>query len=326
MGAFVRTLHFSASLLRCISLLNVLGGGFENLSATLPVEPIKAFNSPPLCCLFCWPCCKRRVTREDIRILVFAMRQFAFVAPLLTLLDLLTTERGRTKHDARSIIVLVLIMCTSMPAMWGFNAMSGLIAPIVQELHKEHAAVGIGKFVNAHLIIGKTVDLILRLALKENYVTGRWSLPHEEWAAMISGLVLCIVELLLALLGMQLFPWDERMYPTSCDRESGGLPLDTIVLLQLNGIRTHEWAVFRNHGLGNKESSDGCRVDNKVLEARGQHLTYGKSEDLAPEAPKTHSLPAETRVPGQMGLAEEAAEVIHQPSCSTVSSVPMETE
>eukprot|EP00419_Tripos_fusus_P084410 CAMPEP_0172865414 /NCGR_PEP_ID=MMETSP1075-20121228/81392_1 /TAXON_ID=2916 /ORGANISM="Ceratium fusus, Strain PA161109" /LENGTH=387 /DNA_ID=CAMNT_0013714441 /DNA_START=63 /DNA_END=1226 /DNA_ORIENTATION=- len=265
---FIRILHFSASLFKCVSLINVLGGGSENLRATLPKEPIKVFNAPPLCCLFCWPCCKRRVSREDLRIMVFAIRQFAFLAPLLTLLDILNTERRRPEDDARSISVLVLILCTTMPAMWGFNALNGLLAPMVQELHNEHAAVGIGKFVNLHMVVGKILDIVLRLAVKENYDTRKWSLPQNEWATMISGLVLCVVELILALLGMRLFPWDERMYPTSCSKSGGEFPLDTLALLQLNGVRTEEWKVFENLKPGNTASSDGAQV---------QQVTVGKA-------------------------------------------------
>jgi len=314
--AFVRILHFSASLFRCVSLFNVLGGGVENLRAALPEEPIKAFNASPLCCFFCWPCCRRHVTREDIRILVFAMKQFAVIAPLLALLDLVNTERRRSEDDARSVILLILVACTSMAAMWGFNAMSGLVAPIVQELHKEHAAVGMGKFVNAHLIVGKLTDLILRLALKENYVTSSWSLPREEWAAMVSGFVLCIVELLLALLGMRLFPWDERMYPASCDRELGGLPLDTIALLQLNGIRTEEWPVFKNHSFGNNKEEIG---------AHGPLMTYGKSQDAAPQAPETHSLPTK-ETPAMSRVWDAASGERTSDSSSVRSSVLMDTE
>jgi len=319
--AFIRILHFSASLFKCVSLFNVLAGGFDILRAALPEEPIKAFNAPPLCCFFWWPCCKRRVKREDIRTLVVAIRQFAFFAPVFALMDLLNTERGRTEVDFRSIVVLIFVTCTSMIAMWGFNALSSLIAPTVQELHKEYAAVGMGKFVNAHMIVGKIVDMILRLAVRAHYVTPRWSLPDEQWAAMISGLVLCIVELLLALLGMRLFPWDERMYPTSCDRESGGLPLDTIALLQLNGIRTDEWAVFRNLGNCNKESSEHNVQDAKVLNAHGLQVTYGRSKDSAPKAPETHSLPAQARVMEQVALVQEAAGEKQQPSDSTVQAI-----
>jgi len=317
--SFVRMLHFSASLFKCVSLLNVLGGGFENLRAALPKEPIKAFAAPPLCCFFFWPCCKFRVTRDHVRILIFAMKQFAFLAPTLTLLDLLNTERRRPSADWRSIVLLVLMTGTSMPAMWGFNAMSGLIAPIVQGLHNEYSAVGIGKFVNAHMLVGKIVDMILRLVVKKDYVAARWTLPSHEWAAMISGLILCIVELLLALLAIRLFPWDERMYPTSCDRESGCLPLDTMALLQLNGIRTEEWAVFRNYGPGNtgmlndgsitNESFNSSYTttgeDQKVLSATGLYVTYGKpkSDDVEHEAPKEQSMPTEV----QGGLPAEAS-------------------
>lgn len=82
---------------------------------------------------------------------------------------------------------------------------------------------------------------------------------------------------------------------------SAVMPLDTLALLQLNGIRTDEWPVLKNYGLGNKESSDGNVdgnkessdgnvEDTKVQEAAGMQETCGISQDSSAHKPSDSAI------------------------------------
>jgi len=242
--SFIRTLHFSTSIQKCVYLFHVLAGGGDNLRESLPTYPIKAFNAPPLCCIFCWPCCKRPLSLpRDTQILIVALKQFAFTAPVITLVDILVSARAAASGSADTLdrVVLVLVTVCSMTAMWAFNALSGLIAPIVQRLQREYPAVGMGKFVGIHMLAGKIIDLILVLVMRQLDVKSCIDDAHL-FGTMFSGFIIGIVALALAAVGPQLFPWSEVMY---APRNESGLPPDTIALLQLNGVRTEEWPALR---------------------------------------------------------------------------------
>jgi len=237
--SFIRTLHFSSSITKCIYLFHVLAGGDAHLKASLPTYPMKAFNAPPLCCIFCWPCCKRPVAvPRDIMILIFALKQFAYLAPVITLVDILVSIRKANADADVNLdkVVTVLLTASSMTAMWAFNSLRGLIAPIVERLHGEYRAVHMGSFVGFHMLAGKIIDLLLILLM--------WVLDLESclgghsFATMISGFLVVMVSFVLALKGPQMFPWNEAMYPP---RSENSLPPDTVAVLQLHGVVTHEW-------------------------------------------------------------------------------------
>lgn len=238
--AFIRTLHFSVSIMKCIFLFHILAGGDDCIGAMLPKSPVKAFNAPPLCCIFCWPCCKRPLRKpRDIQIFLLAIKQFTICAPVITLVDILVKERasGGKTDNIMDRVVFLLVASSSMTAMWAFNALSGLIAPIVQQLRREYPAPSMRKFVTIHMLAGKIIDLLVVLAMQRLHGT----LCVKDWrpfASMMSGFLVVIVSFVLAAVGPQMFPWCEAMYRP---RDEQGLPQDLIPLLQLNGVNTHEW-------------------------------------------------------------------------------------
>jgi len=242
--SFIRTLHFSTSIHKCVGIFHVLAGGHDHLKEALPTYPVKAFNAPPLCCIFCWPCCKRPLSLpRDIQILIIALRQFAVTAPVITLVDILVSGRAAASGSSNTLdtVVFVLVTICSMTATWAFNALSGLLAPIVQRLNREYPAVGMGKFVGIHMLAGKIIDLIVVLVMRNTDIGCRVEDPHL-FGTMFSGFIVGVVVFALAAVGPRLFPWSQAMYPP---RDEAGFPPDTIALLQLNGVRTDEWPARR---------------------------------------------------------------------------------
>ncbi|CAK0801424.1 unnamed protein product [Prorocentrum cordatum] len=99
------------------------------------------------------------------------------------------------------------------------------------------------------MVSSKLVEMLLTLFfLSDTFL--KWSIelpetrigPPDQLATLVSGCYLCVVELLLAVLGLRAFDVSEQVYPTP--DLTAGYPLDMVAQLQLCGVRQGAYALL----------------------------------------------------------------------------------
>mmetsp|Transcript_30898 Transcript_30898/g.98561 ORF Transcript_30898/g.98561 Transcript_30898/m.98561 type:complete len:386 (-) Transcript_30898:138-1295(-) len=279
--SFIRTVLFAWSAWRLMQLMFILGGGATWILAALPKEPVRAFAQPPCCCLRCPVTLQKELCCgwKPIRWMIFGVRQFTVVAPLLGLLDIMNKTRN-PDDDTKKWPLTIAMLIGTIICSWSYKAFTALVAPIVHKFNPTHKTNLMVFFIQGHMILCKLPDLIINLALREPYHNnGHWTMPRDYYAAILSGWVICIVELLLALVARKMLTAD--MYPTEPDLENG-IPLDMLATLEMNGVDTKAWSqltAFR------RDETQRDRAYSGAMEMEVTHpaaATMGKTTESAP--------------------------------------------
>merc|ERR1711948_98882 len=98
---------------------------------------------------------------------------------------------------------------------------------------------GMTNFVIIQMLQSKLLGVVISLAVTQDLTTPSWTMPQEQWALIVQGFAVCVVQMLLAFFGKKSFLATEIMYPP-VDYKAG-FPPDAVALLDMNGIDPVEW-------------------------------------------------------------------------------------
>jgi hypothetical protein len=164
------------------------------------------------------------------------VKQFVIFGPFLGLIHIVCHER----FGAESLTVKVLFILIAITSMWNFWCFNNLVALIRPVMERSAPTLRVGvfsKFVFLHIILNTGPDAILGFLVKNGYRYGDdWEVTAHTWATIISGFILCVLELPLAMMGQRAFHNDEEMYPAHDPSDHNAVPLDTMAVLEFNGL------------------------------------------------------------------------------------------
>lgn len=258
--AFIRIVWFSKAILKILKLFFIRAHGVEFMNQALsqagPMRP----KAPPFCCIFAWPCCAHPITvRDECHpwSLGFHRRgiyAFTVLGPCVALLNIVLKNLAQSTQgqDNRIATMTGISSFYSAWSVWCYRNMAEFTGPIIEKELKKRGDTsfnpGEANFVTLHYLMGHMVELVLSLTLRQHSNgANSWCMPQTTMAIMANGFITCVLEFLLALQAVKLFPHNEGSYPPLDNSSEGrhkGLPLDSAVLLQMNGVPTWRWEIF----------------------------------------------------------------------------------
>lgn len=276
--AFIRTVVFAWTAWRTMQLLYILGGGASYSSAVAPKEPVRAFAKPPCCCCVC------KVThfkpficgQHPLRVMVFGVWQFMLIAPTIGLLDLL--YKMIAPYDtSKQLPLTIILLISTLTCSWNYRSFIEFFDVVIKQNNPGLKGKQIAMFVQMQVIISKLLDMILDLALAKPYDNGHWKMPRGDYAGIISGWIMCVIELVLMVHACRALP--VNMYPPQPNYETG-IPLDFVAMMELSGIRPSDWNRLKEF---NTLVSGRDHAHSDVMELDDTHpaaSTLGKSDDM----------------------------------------------
>lgn len=245
--SFLRVIFLSQFLSRLVELFFMLAGGRDKINSNLPREPIHLYHAPPCCCCWCYPCCKKVVSKAEIGFMMIGVRMFEIGLPLAGLFDVTVNSflYGKTGDPTvKSELTRAFKMILIIWGMWSLNCILQLQKYALTQNAPEYDTKAIQLFTTSHMFWPNLMELVVPLIITKGARVGNWQINRSNLTNIILGFAICVLELLLASSGDKAYPSSEVMYPPpDC---AGGLPLDTIPLLQLNGVHASKWDVLRN--------------------------------------------------------------------------------
>lgn len=231
--ALVRSVQLAFAMVRLIELLFILNGSQQHIVSRLPKEKRPIFASPPCCFLRC------PVLPElwHLRFFVVGVQQFMFILPLMGILDIYFEHRYADDSAAKKFSGIVVTLST-MFGMWSFKSLLPLITDSIDGL-KGHSLGSMEHFLLFQMLAAKLLEKALPFLVPGDFDGNSWVMPHDIFMHILTGFILCVLQLSLSTLGLQAYVADAAMYPSvNYDTE---LPPDTLATLDMNGVDPHKF-------------------------------------------------------------------------------------
>jgi hypothetical protein len=120
----LRTCYFAYAGKCLIDLFVLMSGGQTKLLENLPSEPIAVWGAPPCCCIFGWPCCKRRVNCFYLQVYMAGVTQFMIFLPFVSVVELY--------YSTAEHVVFAILFAVS--TLWGLWSIKSLMGPVSQAI------------------------------------------------------------------------------------------------------------------------------------------------------------------------------------------------
>jgi len=236
--SFIRTIQLAFAMVRLIELLFILNGTQQHIVSKLPQEPRSIFASPPLCCLRC----SVVPQLSHLRLFVAGVQQFMILLPMMGVLDVYLGHRFADDSLPKKFSSIVVTLST-MLGMWAFKCLLPLLTESVEGL--DQRTVGsMEHFLMFQMMAAKLLEKVLPLVVPGNFTGKSWVMPHDVFIVILTGFILCVLQLSLATLGLQAYVADESMYPkVNFDSD---LPPDTLAALDMSGVDPHKWRLLED--------------------------------------------------------------------------------
>lgn len=275
--SLLRSIQLAFAMVRLIELLFILNGSQQHIVSKLPQEQRPIFASPPCCCLRCpvlpqlW----------HLRFFVIGVQQFMFILPLMGVFDVYLGTRF-DEDSAQKKFSGIVVTVSTMLGMWTFKC----LLPLITEGLDTRSLGSMEHFLLFQMMAAKLLEKVLPLVVPGDFEANSWVMPHDIFMEVLTGFILCVLQLSLATLGLQAYVADETMYP-KVDYDSE-LPPDTLAAVDMSGVDPHKWR----------------RLDNWAVAAAAISAASDSTSAAAGPLLLGHKGPNYRRVEGQKPAAE----------------------
>jgi hypothetical protein len=231
----LRTCYFAYAAKGFIELSVLLAGGQKELLSNLPSEPIAVWGAPPLCCLFGWPCCKRKINSWYLQVYILGMRQFICIVPLVSAFELYYATIANKKSEDMAFVIIFIL--SSLVGLWSTKSLMG---PVAEAITTSGVATMVSHRGHAFLfqmfltkLPDKILEQVIPRVMKSDWQSNEWSMPPGILAIILEGLIVSFGTLALSVYAYR--TTKDITYPSS-DPESLVYQRDSKAILELNGI------------------------------------------------------------------------------------------
>jgi len=239
--ALLRTCQLALSMNVIIELLFILNGSQKHIVAHLPEEPIAVFGKPPLCCIFGWACCAQKVQLWHLRFFVFGLQQFTVILPVVGLIDSFNQSYAESKLFATTDKACgIIVTLSTLFGMWSFKCLLPLMTDSIRTSAASQSKLdAMEQFLLLQMMSSKLMDKLLPLLVKNDLQAEGWTMPNALFLQVLTGFLTCIIQFLLATLGLRAYEAGAGLYPPV--NFATDLPPDTLALLDMDGIDPDRW-------------------------------------------------------------------------------------
>ncbi|CAE7577950.1 unnamed protein product [Symbiodinium sp. KB8] len=239
--ALLRTCQLALSMNVIIELLFILNGSQKQIVAHLPEEPIAVFGKPPLCCIFGWGCCAQKVQLWHLRFFVFGLQQFMVILPVVGLIDSFNQSYAESNLFATTVKACgIIVTVSTLFGMWSFKCLLPLMTDSIRTSAASQSKLdAMEQFLLLQMMSSKLMDKLLPLLVKNDLQAEGWTMPNALFLQVLTGFLTCIIQFLLATLGLRAYEAGAGLYPPV--NFATDLPPDTLALLDMDGIDPDRW-------------------------------------------------------------------------------------
>jgi len=231
--SLLRSIQLAFAMVRLIELLFILNGSQQQIVSKLPREPQRIFATPPFCCL----CCPVLPKLCHLRFFVVGVQQFMLILPVMGVVDVYLGHRFDDDSKQKKLSGIIVTIST-MLGMWAFKSLLPLITQSIDGLDSKSLS-SMEHFLLFQMMAAKLLEKILPFAVPGDFEGTSWIMPHDTFIEILTGFIICVLQLSLSTLGLQAYLADEIMYP-AVDFESD-LPPDTMAALDMSGVDPSKW-------------------------------------------------------------------------------------
>jgi len=236
---FLRQVLCSLALYRLVELFFLFNGGQKTLLKNLPEEPVRAFANPPFCCM----ACSVKVGFGHLRVLMYLLYQMVFLFPVIGIVKLyiVSIYPGEFEQIVLALTIAMLVSC--MFGQYGATCLAKLMegsyttrATSSEGLDASLQASQMAGWVMTQELQGLLTGILTEVGPEPSGA----SMTSQEYIGVIVGFAVCLLQLILAVWGIWVFKSNntELMYPKV---EKSVFPLDSLALLDMNGVSPAEW-------------------------------------------------------------------------------------
>eukprot|EP00438_Fugacium_kawagutii_P003439 Skav200192 [mRNA] locus=scaffold2383:233406:235692:+ [translate_table: standard] len=136
-----------------------------------------------------------------MRFFVVGVQQFMFILPLMGVLDVYLGHRF-DEDSAQKKFSGIVVTLSTMFGMWAFKSLLPLITDSIEGMNSRSLG-SMEHFLLFQMMAAKLLEKVLPLIVPGNFEGDSWVMPHETFIKLLTGFIICVVQLSLATLGLQ---------------------------------------------------------------------------------------------------------------------------
>ena len=243
--SLLRTCQLALSVNVIIELLFILNGSQKQIVTHLPEEPIPVYGKPPLCCIFGWSCCARKVKLWHLRFFVFGLQQFVVILPVVGLIDSFNQPYAQSGIFAKIDKMCGFVATVStLFGLWCFKCLLPLMTESISSDTLTQANVNaMEHFVVWQMLLTRLLEKVLQKLVRKDFEGESWVMPSYVSVKILTGFITCVCQLGLAITALRSYAATSALYPPV--NYATDLPPDTFAVLDMGGIDPDKWHRLR---------------------------------------------------------------------------------